>query len=224
MNCEILIERLDEFVDGDVDEPLRTDLEAHVAVCPECKTRVRSAQALVERLRAMPGEIEPGRELWPEIEARIVTRAGFGRDRRPRPNFPAIAAAAGIVAIGALMTVQMMDAPTTPTGGTTVSNRSTASTGSFEIVVDPGVQLAAQNLFDATQTSPRGGVATETVVSIRENLAALDGMAQELSAALEQDPDNADLQNQLLDIYRMQARLLDYLVRMNARPDMRTDL
>lgn len=174
------------------------------------------------RLAALPREIRPERDLWPEIAARIETRASLLPVARRSPRLVAIAAATGGIAISALLGVHLLSPD--PSAPATVPGFAANGSSGVQVVVDPSIRLATQAVDDASLDHPRGGNEAETIASIHGNLAVLDEMAEEVSAALENDPDNRDLQDQLLDIYRMQSRLLDYLVRMNTRPDTRTDI
>lgn len=171
------------------------------------------------RLARLPRELRPERDLWPEVAARIATRERIGPGGRTRPVPYAIAAAGGAIAVGALLAVHLLTQGTGTSPGV-----AELGTQGVQVTVDPSIRLAAQAVYDAGPRNPRGGFEAETVASIQGNLTALDEMAEEISSALERDPDNRDLQNQLLDIYRMQSRLLDYLVQLNAQPAMRTDI
>jgi anti-sigma factor RsiW len=62
---------LDEYIDGGLAAAERDEVERHLEGCAECAAEVESLLTLRARTRALPREIAPGRDLWPEIQARI---------------------------------------------------------------------------------------------------------------------------------------------------------
>jgi hypothetical protein len=63
--------RLDEYIDGGLAAGESGEVERHLESCAECAAEVESLLTLRARTRDLPREIAPGRDLWPEIQARI---------------------------------------------------------------------------------------------------------------------------------------------------------
>lgn len=95
------IERVSEYVDGELSPADRMLFEARMDEDPDLRRAVDQVQALVGQAAAL-GPVEPSRDLWPAIAARIGEQ-GPARERpagspapRPRAWRRASAVAAGI--------------------------------------------------------------------------------------------------------------------------------
>lgn len=62
---------LDEYIDGGLAAAERAGVEAHLEICAACAAEVESLLALRAATGELAREIAPGRDLWPEILARI---------------------------------------------------------------------------------------------------------------------------------------------------------
>ena len=105
--CAEVLDRLDAWIDGDVDESEAVAMQAHVDDCEACQRERRLAEELVAELRAMP------RFEVPERVLRAVdrqTRTGVAEKlhsffeaivRRP---LPAMAAVAAVLVVAVVMT------------------------------------------------------------------------------------------------------------------------
>jgi len=91
MNHERVLASLDDYLDGDLPSEVADAVAAHLQSCAACR-RERAAQVdLRAAATALPREIEPARDLWPEIASRVaagdVTRATASSARRmPEPT------------------------------------------------------------------------------------------------------------------------------------------
>lgn len=217
MNCEQVQARIDELVDGEMPPAAQAELRAHLVGCNACDVEVRAALDLHARLAALPDRVAPKRDLWPEIAARIATRNGVVRPSRRAPL--AIAAAAAGIAVAALVALLVTDPAAPP--ATTVAGDS--APGSVVVAIDPGLRLAGQAMLDSAEAGG-SNLSPETIAVVRENLELIDRALREIALALEMDPDNPQLQRQLLQTYRGHAELLEYLGRVSAQPTTRTDL
>ena len=83
MTCEQVATRLDEYVDGDLDEAAFQEIELHLAGCAECRQQERLLRALIAEAAALPEEIRPARDLWPEMAARLRGAEGARLVARP---------------------------------------------------------------------------------------------------------------------------------------------
>ncbi len=96
-------ERLSEYVDETLEANERAAVEAHLASCEACRTLVEELRAVVLRATALGG-IEPERDLWRGIAARIGAGAApapaEGGTRAGEPaSVPDVAPAAAPVPI-----------------------------------------------------------------------------------------------------------------------------
>ncbi len=88
---------LHTYLDGELSEGQRREVEAHLSSCVECQARLEQVTALGQRVSELMAELEPGplqAPAWRDIEARAAAR----RARMPRRSWvrPSLAWAASI--------------------------------------------------------------------------------------------------------------------------------
>lgn len=59
MNCKLCREQISEYLDFQVDENLRAELDYHLALCPVCQSYVRELQAVRSALGEIPDQAVP---------------------------------------------------------------------------------------------------------------------------------------------------------------------
>ena len=65
------VDRLSEYVDGDLDAATTRDLAAHLATCAECRATRDELQRVVVKAQGI-GYRLPTRDLWSRIEAEVA--------------------------------------------------------------------------------------------------------------------------------------------------------
>jgi hypothetical protein len=170
----------------------------------------------VRSLGDLPQALAPGRDLWPQIEARIgtpsaaATPAAGGRRRAALARGPWLAAAAmvGCVAVGvwigraglpgsAPMTVNRGVAPVT---GPPAMVEAT-------YVTDPRYQREHAALMKSLQTQ-LATMPPATRTKVMASLATIAHARSELEEALGRDPSNALLEELLVNTYQDEMRVL----------------
>jgi len=155
---------------------------------------------LIRNAQRLRGEIAPQRDLWPGIEA-AISEAPSGR-RRVTPLFAQ--AAAVLLLVGATSTLTWFVARQDVSQPVTVIQP--------ELIFDQ-VAFGADYNLGPDFTDARSAVASnldeeldrlpaEDRAEVEENLAVIRQAIADINAALEQDPDNAMLQELLLRTYR----------------------
>jgi anti-sigma factor RsiW len=101
MTCEAFDAALSDYLEGTLDDSVRTKVEMHLRECVRCASLVRDIENIRKEASALP-DLVPARDLWEGIEARIAapviplaTRPE--RERRIAPAWMGVAAAALIV-------------------------------------------------------------------------------------------------------------------------------
>jgi len=171
----------------------------------------------LEETRRLPRSLEPERDLWPGIEARI--RQAPAEDKIVRPDFTfgsrAMLAAAAVIVVffvGLATGILRRDrvAPGPP----------------VERVEAPAVVAPADAIgaFDATQASASVDVLAAltrdrdldpaTVELIRRNLEIIEAAIAEIHEALADDPDNPGLNRMLTSEYRRRGEVLRRAARL----------
>ena len=212
MTCEEVRGRLDEWVEGVLEEGDRQAVAAHLAGCDACRAEVRALEALRAAAAGLPREIRPPRNLWPGIDARLDDEPTAGVDReepislafRPRPTRAGLPAWALVAAALALVIV-------------TAAVTSILTRDHDEVIAlklgrgeEARFLAASQELLaglEAQDLSP------ETMEIVRRNLEVIDAAIAELQVALERDPGNGELTRMLLATYQRKIDLLEQAAR-----------
>ena len=86
---------LQDYLDDALTPAERQTVEAHLPTCPACRAEHEALASVVASVGALPRSLEPPRDLWPEIEARLaeplLEDAVAGLEQRR--NGPAVRAA-----------------------------------------------------------------------------------------------------------------------------------
>ena len=216
------IDRLSEYVDGELPTEERTALEAHLATCADCRATLGELRKVVGRARSIHDRA-PKADLWPGIHARLTPRAATEgsplgrpgvtdiRSRRFSFNVPQLIAAS--IALVLLSAGGMWVALNQPT--------QVADEGQFTPAPDrPLTSAVSTGRTDAAIAELQNALAhnesrldTSTVRVVRENLALIDRAITQARRALDKDPANVYLNLHLADTMR---RKLELLRRVNA--------
>ena len=220
MTCEQAFTRLDEYVDGDLDEAAFQEIELHLAGCAECRQQERELRALIADAGRLPREILPARDLWPEVAerlrgaegARLVGRPGLARWRSPM----ALAAAASVL-VALTATLWLRGQQPRPAAG--------APPGTLIAVasVDPAADLLATEREYARATadlmaaidSQKAALTPETRQVLEANLRTIDEALAQVRAALRKDPGNGALTHLLTSTHQKKLDALQRVVRLN---------
>ena len=112
MTCEQFEARLPDYLEGDLAGDERDAFERHAESCAHCRPILEDLKAIVASAGAL-GPIEPSRDLWDGIEARIGTRVVPLGSRRGMPLARTLAAAVVLMAVTAGVTWQLAKRGTT---------------------------------------------------------------------------------------------------------------
>ena len=214
IRCDEALRLLDDHVDGTLGAERTAAVAAHLAACARCRDAEAAIRRVVLAAGALPTEIAPARDLWPEVAARLqgdvvpLTRPRHGWGR---PRWTTLAAAAALlVAATAVVTVRIASRgplgtePPAGSGGATLAR--TGAAGDVTAAVAEYERAAAA----LRQALARNGAilppATRRVVE--ENLTIVDTAVARLSSALAGDPGNRELALLLAAAYEQQIDLL----------------
>ncbi len=223
LSCDDVRARLDEYVDELLDGQELLAVERHLAECAGCREELRGLKALLAEAAALPEELDPPRELWPGIEARLAPRARVLSFAPPLRRWaflaPPLAAAAAVllvVGLGLRPGPQPQPAPgpsQTPVsaevGVRTVALGSAASLAQAEGDYRRATEQLLESLRSEQRTLPPG-----TLEKVERNLSAIEGALGEIRAALEKDPENAQLARLLNSTQRRKLQMLQSVARL----------
>jgi hypothetical protein len=207
---------LPEYLDGTLadDGAASANARAHIVSCESCRALVRDMERIRARAASLPA-LQPSRDLWAGIEARIQSMPQDATPVRPittrwmsqRWYGAPLARAAVLVIATASATLfashhwpstsAQLGSPSTPvttavtnSGVSTVSNAPAARTSEF--IYDQQISAMRQIL-----DSRRSRLDPKTVAIIEKNLRVIDTAIAESRTALARDPANHFLAGQL---------------------------
>jgi predicted anti-sigma-YlaC factor YlaD len=215
------IDRLSEYLDGELPDNERVALEAHLQECDQCTATLDDLQRVVRRAQSL-APMTPGNDLWPAIARRIgatppqpdtVIDLATRRERTRRWAFslPQLAAA-GI----ALMTlsggaVWLLREPSHPAPVAVVNSARGDTTPVVSVALKPSASqsyAAAVADLERVLAEGRGRLDTTTVRVIEQNLATIDRAIAEAQRALDADSGNMYLNTHLAETMRRKLELL----------------
>lgn len=191
----------------------------------EQRRREEIEAELDRRIAALPEAVEPGRDLWPGIEARLEEA-----DARPGPRrwwWGAVAAALGTAALLPLLLVRdgpMGEDPvpmaTVPAESRATTNRGLDTAGQkFRLrnaavtSVEPGPEYRAARAELLSLLEARlEQLAPEDREIVVRNIETIRSALEEIDTALQDNPDDPLLQELMLQTYQ---RELDVMARVN---------
>lgn len=178
---------------------------------------------LLAKAAELPQEIEPARDLWPGIAARLG-EAPRAEDRRSFRWPMALAAGFAVAAVSALLTWGVVreqgatgDAVTAGTEPAAVLADNPAPTDIVPVSYGPNSGLSATELAARDELVARfresfTTLKPETRTAIVKNLAIMQTAANEIDAALAKDPASGMLKGMLFGTYKQELQLYSTVV------------
>ena len=175
----------------------------------------RGPKDSVMTLRDLPQAIEPGRDLWPQIEARIAghgaaspapAAAGVARRRTVAARaYLAAAAMVGCVAVGVWVGRSVLPGA----GPAPLAQAARPESGAMLTawVSDPRYQREHEQLMRSLGAQ-LAALPPASRAKVMASLATISKAKQELEGALGKDPGNALLQELLVNTYQDEMRVL----------------
>ncbi len=226
MKCQDVLERIDDFVDGDLSEAEFQEVELHLASCAACRAEERELRALLAEAAALPKEIPPDRELWSGIAGRIGGRTAsvvpFVPRRVPAWGLAGLAAAAAVVVA---IAASLVHTPATGTGapGTKLAAHSSGAAVPVAYPAEPAaLQAAEADYVSATRDlmtaldARRSQLAPETLDVVDRNLKVIDTALDQIHAALAKDPSSPDLARMLTSTHQKKIDVLRHVLKVKA--------
>lgn len=209
------MDRLSEYLDGDLAPAERAALEVHLTDCAVCRQTVDQLRRVVTRAHALVDRPVNG-DLWSGIASRIgasgtpVVELDSRRRRHLSLSLPQLAAAAVLLlAVGAGATGLALRRPPASVPAVATAPSSTIR------VIPAGLPEGAELSYDAavldlerTLAAGRRQLSPKTVKVLERNLARIDLAIEEARAALQSDPANAYLSAHLANTMQRKLTLL----------------
>lgn len=212
MTCDEARDRIDDYVDGALDEAAFQEMELHLAGCAECRAEERSLRALLAHAAALPREIAPGRDLWSGIAARLDEARPAWRRAGWAGWGAGLAAAAGVAL--ALSTALHGPGPAGRPG--TGPSLVPAALRSEDPVAaaEREYARAAADLMTALEQQ-RDRLPPETLASVERDLRSIDAALTEVRRALAADPANPGLNHLLTSTHQRKVEVLQQVLKLS---------
>lgn len=183
----------------------------------------QETKALVERLQQLPDAIEaPDR--WSQIKAKLEAEASTesstnadndqAKQTTHRKFWQPMAAAAVLMLAVTLYTISPWQQ--NQSSSTTIANNSTVSQSSTNHVASFGMTLASLELANSQYYAKLGYQLEQSQAgldpAVRQSLKDLRSAQEQYAAALEQQPKDLKLQQQLIEMYQKERHLLQKII------------
>ncbi len=221
MNCDEFKLRIDDLLDGRLSAAEAREAEVHLERCPDCAAELAETVGLAARIAELPRTLEPERDLWPGIAARLaedrVARGRFGRRELAVAASILLAAAAviGAYLIGRqqALTASAPAPAAAPAAGAIEAEALLASFDALGVLDYAATRRALLEVLEQR----REQLAPETFALVMANLELIEESMARIATALGADPGNELLQRQLVTAYRRQVDLLERAARLPSR-------
>lgn len=214
MTCNHIVGRIDEYLDGKLPAAEHEAVRRHLEGCDECRGELEAIRQLRAEAQALPGSVEPPRDLWPQIATRLkaakVVRPRFGQRLRSATWSQLMGAAAVVVmAVALILGYWLGSGPEAPRVAEQPASLATAARSALTALGEGDLDLtkARQELlavFDARSDS----LSPQAVAAIKDGLGAIDDSVAGIRAALEKNPGDPRLTRLLANARRQEIQLL----------------
>lgn len=217
---DVWIDRLSEYMDGELEADEKRQLEVHLAECSECTKTLEELRRVVARAMTLEDR-SPGSDLWPDIAERIgadasapVTDLDRYRDRsraghvRRRFTFslPQLAAASVALMVLSGGTAWLMSRAAQPAGnGSSIAEAPQVQAPSSFVSTEYDAAIVE---LEQILAANRERLDTATVRVIEENLRIIDRAIGQAQRALAQDPASTYLHEHLAGTMRQKLEFL----------------
>ena len=215
MNREESSERIDDYIDGLLDADARKAFESCMADDDALRVELDAVVELKRKAQALRASVLPDRDLWPGIKeaidrpAPLIRFGSFrGRPTRYSPLRYIVAAAALVLLMVGVRAIVEMDSPSEATPPAPVVAEDPEMNRIEQEYAAAKAELLSE--LDALEAT----LPPETLSIVEENLAIIENAVNDISAALLENPKNAELERMLHAAYRSEVNLLHQAVRM----------
>src|SRR5262245_59108609 len=184
---DIWTDRLSEYLDDELSDTERLDLDRHLIGCEICRRTLAELRAVTDVARTAE-DARPSRNLWPGIATAIARQSA---PRRVVFSIPQLVAAGVFVALMSGLSVWVWMARDAPPALRTSAARPAAElvrTSTVDATYDRAISDLVRTLDEG-----REHLGPRTVAVLERSLRTIDRAINDASAALDQDPGNAYL-------------------------------
>lgn len=224
MTHEHTLDRLDDYVGGELPPREERDVRRHLMQCDGCRAEEQALRALLDEAAALPETLAPPRDLWqdiaPRLQARTETVAGTvegvrsirPRTARPLSGWMLAAASLALVVTTSFATLRLSGGGANETALPAQQAQAAATTGTPTALASfaPAEQEYAKAIGDLETVleQHRERLAPQTVATLEANLRLIDQAIRASRDALAADPNSPALARMLNDAYDAKVTVL----------------
>jgi anti-sigma factor RsiW len=173
--CVDVLDRLDAWIDGDLDDAEADSLKTHVDRCESCRAERRLAEEVAAELRAMPDFELPERVLQ---TVRRKTQPTLMERSRVFFEGSTLRPATAVVALAVVVVMVLLISPRGgPTGPRYTDQEITRATEETKLALAYVGSITRRAELRVTEKIFDDGVATQTVSAVRRSLQIIGGAA-----------------------------------------------
>ncbi len=219
MRCDEALRLLDDHIDGTLSPDLAAAVAAHLEACAACRRADAETRAVLAAAAELPPAIEPARDLWPDIAARlgatVIPLATADSAARRRRWASLAAAAVLLVAATAVLTARWVGHSVSPTAAPASAAVPARLDADAALASALGDYRRAAGALRAALEQQRAGMSPAELRVVDDNLAVVDAAIGELTRAVAAQPGNRALTALLASIYQTQIELLQTANRLS---------
>jgi len=224
MNCGDVEARLSEWIDGELATAEGQALAQHLEGCARCRQEEQALRRVVAGTAALPRELPPARDLWPQIERALPVRWGASRawvHRRPGLTLALATAAALVIAVGLWRwshtpTVAPGIAPVIDPGAFAITPVALEGLPQPARQAELEYERATRDLL-AALAARRASLAPDTATVVERNVRIIDQALGELRQALRREPGDPELMHLLVATHQQRLNVLRRATRASAQ-------
>lgn len=218
MRCDEVSELLSDFLDGELADTESRSIESHLSSCMTCSSSFNELQEVVGAAGRLPKEVEPGRDLWPGITAKIEADQTNSVLRFPSPSASShwfqLAAAMALLILGLWMaSSRQVELPRPQAVAEDTGSSQSLAEQAERAHSEDGVLLAKSDLLSSIERK-RGILDDQTLSAVEADMRLLEEAIGQLRSALVEQPDNRKLRLALAARYQQEVRVLQRVSRV----------
>jgi len=192
-------------------------VDRHLDDCAECRHEYQKLITLRILTDGLPASVEPARDLWPEIAARLFDAGSKGGNRRRTYWAWMLFSAAALLIVAAV--VQWLDHPGQPHNVADDSelapNRAEDDKLRQEVAKAEQAYQDAAGDFLAQLESADGMLPRDARTTLQGNLLIADRAISEVKTAWEKQPDDYNLARKLFEAHERRVELLQQVAHLS---------
>ncbi len=210
------LDRLSEYIDGELSPEEVGQLEPHLAGCPDCATALEGLRAVARVAGALENR-EPEADLWQNIARRIevnrvveIGTQGKSKVRRVVFSIPQLAAAAiALIVISGGVALRFSGKVDVPEVAREATQAGEAQVLHLAGNIEADFQVAIRDMEEVLRDG-RTILDSATIAVLEESLQVIDSAIREARMALAVDPSSAYLNRYLTRTMRRKMDVLEH--------------